>query len=457
MDTLFSPMKMAPPYRVVCRILFAGFLLAASFCPLRACAQVSPAEIKNPDLKLLEEKYFPELKALNQSIARMKFPFPFYLSRFVGLDPAQQAEADTRGLEFVRFQDRSLLKVTGNYNAAYDTLRLTRNERATGTLRTIVLPVLSLLTSALPEDIGCDGIGFEVSYHTRTKEKSFDYEGKEIVVVVMDRADAWALGRATTDSERQEIVNRSKIFVNGVEFGLSLTERDPLDVQSLARSVPAKPDATSTARSSVAVSHSSLSVSPAHVTLSPALAPPRAEVASTDVPAASPKTEGPVPATPAPTQLDADRLGEKYRTQLAALAKDGREKFNFVDYAPPAFVVFHDKMALQFSMRNTIAFGAGKASLYKRAAESFDLFLAPKLADLHARIPADMEFQLFDLSVMNKLGPGPKAASEAVEFICPRAALRRFVNAEITNQQLLDQSIILVNGVRIGLNLQLVE
>jgi len=31
------------------------------------------------------------------------------------------------------------------------------------------------------------------------------------------------------------------------------------------------------------------------------------------------------------------------------------------------------------------------------------------------------------------------------------------VNAEITNQQLLDQSVILVNGVRIALNLQLVE
>ncbi len=451
-------MKTTPPYRVARQVLFAGLLMATILCPLRAYAQVSPAEIKNPDLKSLEEKYFPELKALNQSIARMKFPFPFYLSRFVGLDPAQQAEADTRGLEFVRFQNRSLLKVTGNYNAAYDTLRLTRNERATGTLRSVVLPILGLLTSALPEDIGCDGVGFEVSYHTRTKEKSFDYEGKEIVVVVMDRADAWELGRATTDSERQEIVNRSKVFVNGVEFGLSLTERDPLDVQSLARSVPAKPDATSTARSSVAVGHSVLSGSPAHVTLSPALAPPKAEaVNNAEVPTASPKTEEPVPTAPAPTQLDADRLGEKWRTQLAILAKEGREKFNFVDYAPPAFVVFHEKMALQVSMRNTIAFGPGKASLYKRAAESFDLFLAPKLADLHARIPADMDFQLFDLSVMNKLGPGPKAGSEAIEFICPRAALRRFVNAEITNQQLLDQSIILVNGVRIGLNLQLVE
>jgi hypothetical protein len=53
--------------------------------------------------------------------------------------------------------------------------------------------------------------------------------------------------------------------------------------------------------------------------------------------------------------------------------------------------------------------------------------------------------------------PNAKSTSEAIEFICPRAALKEFVNADITNQQLLDQSVVLVNGVRIGLNLQLVE
>ena len=71
--------------------------------------------------------------------------------------------------------------------------------------------------------------------------------------------------------------------------------------------------------------------------------------------------------------------------------------------------------------------------------------------------PRTLEFQLFDFSVLNKLSPGAKGTSEAIEFICPRTALKQFVNAEITNQQLLDQSIILVNGVRIALNLQLVE
>src|SRR5712692_6495113 len=239
-------------------LLFATLGLAVAFSAPSTSAQVSPAEILNPDLKALEETYFPQLKALNQSISKTKFRFPFYLSRFVGLDPAQQAEADSRGLEFVRFQDRVILKVTGNYNAAYDTVRLTQNERAASTFRTIILPILDQLTAALPQDLACDGIGFEISHHARTRERSYDYEGKEILVVVFDRDDAWALTRASTDSARQEILNRSKVYVSGTDFGLSLAERDPLNVQALPRAVPVKPDATSTARSSTLVARSSL-------------------------------------------------------------------------------------------------------------------------------------------------------------------------------------------------------
>src|SRR3984893_9737750 len=142
------------------RMLLPALGLAISVSRQDASAQVSPAEILNPDLKALEETYFLQLKTLTQSIARTKFPFPFYLSRYVGLDPAQQAEADSRGLEFVRFQDRVILKTGGDYNAAYDTTRLTQNERAANTFRTIVLPIVNLLTAGLPEDMACDGIGF---------------------------------------------------------------------------------------------------------------------------------------------------------------------------------------------------------------------------------------------------------------------------------------------------------
>jgi hypothetical protein len=434
--------------------------LALNVCASHASAQVSPAEILNPDLKALEQTYFSQLRSINQEIAKTKFPFPFYLSRYVGLDPAQQAEADSRGLEFVRFQDRVILKASGNYNAAYDTLRLTQNERAAATFRTVVLPILNLMTAALPEDLSCDGIGFEISHHTRTRDRSYGYEGKETLVMVLDRDDAWAMSRTAADAERQEILNRSRVFVSGNDFGLSLTERDPLNVQALPRSIPTKPDATSTARSSTLAARSPLFktvVAPPPAS-SPALGvlkPPHPEASSTINSPTPPSTDP--PAAPALTQADAERLDEKYHSQLAALAKEGSAKFHFVDYASPAFVIFHEQMALQMTLRNSLEFGPTKSSIYKRAAQTFDLFLAPQLRDLSGKIGEDVEFQLYDFAVLNKLIPGARGTSEAVEFICPRAALKQFVNAEITNQQLLDQSVVLVNGVRIALNLQLVE
>jgi hypothetical protein len=442
------------------RILLGAVLLFA-FCPTPAFCQVSPEEILSPDLKTLEQIYLQQLIGINQAVTKTKFPFPLYLSRYVGLDPAKQVEADSRGLEFVRFQDRTILKVTGNYNAAYNTLKMTQNERAAATFRSVVLPVLGVVTAAFPEDLACDGIGFEISHHTRTNDHSYDYEGKEILVVVLDRADAWAMTRAASEPERQEILNRNKIFMNGADYGLSLKERDPLNVQTLPRSIPAKPDATSTARATVMASRSPL-LRPAGSSSPLAAGSPSnqspIETPAPQVEAASPPAAADPPSAPAAaTQADADRMDEKYQSQLAALAREGEGKFHFVSYAPPAFMVFQDKLALQMTLKNSMQFDPAKSSIYKRAAQSFDLFLAPLLRDISGRISADVEFQLFDFSVLNKLSPGAKETSEAIEFICPRAALKRFVNAEITNQQLLDQSVVLVNGVRIALTLQLVE
>ncbi len=442
--------------------VFGMLLLAAASTPFvvpSAAGQVTPNEILNPDLRTLEESHLQQLIGLNQSIARMKFPFSFYLSRYVGLDPAKQAEADSRGLEFVRFQDRKILKISGNYNAAYNALKMTQNERAANTFRSVVLPILALVTSVLPPDIDCDGVGFEISHHARTNEKSYDFEGKEILVVVFDRDDAWAMAHAQTDAERQEILNRNKVFVSGADFGLSLTERDPLNVQSLPRAIPAHPDATSTARSSLLTSHSSLLKPPAASMPDPSLAPaqpapaPESKLA-TSQPVASAEADPPRRIL---TQKDADYLEDRYKPQLAALAKEGAEKYHFVSYAPPAFVIFHDQVALQLTMKNTLVFGPAKGSIYKRAAQSFDLFLAPQLKDISSRISGDVDFQLYDFSVLNKLSPTAKETSEAIEYICPRKAVQQFVNAEITNQQLLDQSVVLVNGVRIALSLQLVE
>src|SRR5271157_837807 len=432
--------------RVLFFLLTTALVLASAS---KISAQVNPNEILNPDLKSLEKEYFPQLKSLNQAIAKMHFPFPFYLSRYVGIEPSKQAETDSRGLEFVKFRDRTVLKITGNYEAAYSATQFTRNERAARTFQDVLLPILQTVTQSIPPDVGCDAIGFEVSYHTRAAEKSYDYEGKELLVIVVDRADAFVLAQATNDTERQDVLNKSLIFLGGQEFGLSLLEKDPYAASALPRTKPSKIASSSTASSSTTLSRLN------HTNPNPlAVAGTSSESALSA--AAKPDLSQ---AKPVATQADVDRLQAQYQAQLDALSKEGQAKFQFVDYDPPAFVIISKQLALQMTLRNNLRFDIEKSSIYKRAAQTFDLFLAPKLKDILDKVPDDNAVAVYDFSVVNPLtsGSSSRERSEAIEFILPANLARQFVNNEITNQALIDKGQVLVNGVRIALNLQLVE
>jgi hypothetical protein len=418
---------------------------------LDCSAQVSPNEILNPQLKTLEKQYFTQLKTINQEIAKTNFPFPFYLSRVVGLDPSQQVEADTRGLEFKRFRDRVTLKATGNYNATYDSKQFTRNERAARTFRDVFLPILQVITRNIPPDVDCDAIGIEVGFHVRDVGKSYDYEGRDTLVAVLDRKDAFEIVLEKDDNARQDILNRSMIFLGGEEYGLSLLDRDPLIVDPNARAKSPKIDATSTASFSTSASRL--------IRSNPSLLPS----ATTEIPADSiAGSAGKVDLSqskPAVTPADADKLQAQYQPQLDALSRVGRGKFGFVDYDPPTFVVVSKQMVLQMTMKNSKQYDPDKTSLYKRAALTFDLFVAPKLKDLLDAVPSDLPVDYYDLSVVNPLlsSSGGKERSEAIEFLLPRILAQQFAKSEITNQELLDKGQVLVNGVRIALNLQMAE
>ena len=431
-------------------------------------AQVSPAEITNPQLKAAEKDYYSQLLALYRAINALKTPFPLQLSPYVGLDPSQQAQADSRGLAFVYFQKQLLLKISGNYNAAYSAQRLTQNQRAGQTFSAAISPILSLVAKYIPEDVACDGIGFEIAYHVRTSSQNFDYEGKEILVVVFDRADAFAFAGAGSDSARQEILNRSQVYLDGKQFGLALGQQNPLDLEAIGGKVPAEKERAASANAARAESGTKPNL------VNPKLIPPRVQSAvqpsgvssaasaglagqhiATDLPATPAAATG--NSAPPATVADAERVQSQFQVQLDALASVGQAKFHFVDYAPPSFVVYRDQVVLQMTLRNTLHFTADSGSIYKRAAQNFDLFLALQLKDLLDKVPAEASFGGYDITVLNQLGSDPRASSEAVEFICPRGALRQFVDAGITNQQLMDESIVLVNGVRIALNLQAAE
>lgn len=437
------------PANSVLRYIVAA---ALSFtCTCIALAQVSPNEILNPELKALESQYFSQLKIINQKIARTHFPFPFYLSRAVGLDPSEQEEADTRGLEFKRFKDRVVLKATGNYNAAYDSKQMSRNERAARTFRDVFLPMLQVITQNIPPDVDCDAIGMEVAFHVRDRQKSYDYEGKDILVVVLDRKDAFQMVLEDNDNARQEILDRSLVYLGGEEYGLSLLDRDPTIVDKQARSKSTQYNATSTTSSSSSASRLLRS--------NPNLMPSAAAGGGPQPGAiAGPKIDL-SQAKPAATAADAEKLQAKYQAQLDALSKEGQARYGFVDYDPPTFVVVSKQMVLQMTLKNSTRFDPERNNIYKRAAQTFDLFVAPKMKDLLDRVPSDVPVDYYDFSVVNPLSPTSlgKERSEAIEFLFPKALAQKFANSEITNQDLIDKSQVLVNGVRIALNLQLVE
>jgi hypothetical protein len=439
-------------------ILVLGFGLES------AKAQISPAEIANPRLKAAEGAYFSRILALYRAVPSIRTPLPFELSRYVGLDPKQEVGTDSRGIEFVNFHNRVLLKISGNYNAAYNPDLLTQNERAAHVFSEVISPIVGLLAKEFPQDMDCDGIGFEISYHIRV-HRNFDYEGKEILVVVFDRNDAFAFAADTYDANGQEILNRSDIYVNGKEFGLALNQRNPFDLEAIGKEPPDSADHSNPSVRRAAKQGKEPALSPASLKIGTELASkptnsaPGITRASTDdhtlatPPAPALRTEN----QSAPTAEDAERLQSQFQAQLDTLASVGKANWNFVDYARPSFGVYQNELILQLTLRNTLQFSPDSSSIYKRAAQSFDLFLARELKNILEKVPSDANFDSYDITVLNQLGPDPRGSSEAIEYVSPRKVLQQFVNAEITGQQVIDQSVVVVNGVRIALNLQLVE
>lgn len=407
------------------------------FGPARSFAQVSPAEIPNPSLQVLEQAHLSKLIAINRTVPLLTYSFPFSLNRYVGSDPKSPTPVDSRGLEFVNFHDQTVLKVTGNYQAAFDADRLTSNQRSGRVFDDVVYQLLKILPGYFSAADDFDAVGFEICYHVRRKAAHYEYEGKEILVVVLSKADALRYAKAPTDSERQELLNRSEIFLNGKPFGLALSGSEPLDVATLQRSV--KQPATAANQKQDALSPSS---DPANFVRTGPDESAASETASTQ---------------PVRTQADAERLETKYKSQLDALTTAGLTNYHFVQYAPPSFAVFRNQIVLQLTLRNPNSFDQEATSIYKRAARSFDLFLAPQLKSMLERIPDDAELGGLDITVLNDLTGTAGHSSEAVEFVCPLRAMRKFADADITNQELISQSIVIVNGVRIALNLQQVE
>jgi len=400
--------------------------MGSAFC------QVSPEEIMDPRAKAAEGKYLNQLQSMHQLIDVATFPSSFKLARYLKARPSQREASNSDGIEFVNYQSMVVLKVSGVYKKTFNTAQISKNQRASQTFQEVVVPILQIVTLQMPKTSDYNNVGFEIIYGIRDDSKEFGLEGREVLTVVLSREDALAYKHTLAIAERQRILNRSDIFVNGESYGLALNQRDPLVVEALDRSAPRQ----------AGDSYAPATSSNDHVdTVSGATVSPAVSITQ-------PATASQSPATFA----DAIRL----QTQLNAVAKEDGARLHLEAKTPPSFELAGDQTLLHFTLQNSMAFDRNTTSIYKRAALSFDLFLAPELRSLSRRLPDDQQYDTLEFSVLDH-SAADRASPETIDYICPLASLRSFVANKITTQDLINQSVVLVNGVRIAVNLQMVE
>jgi hypothetical protein len=129
----------SPQQAVRPNIHLVSLVLATS----AASAQVlTPAEIKDPDLRSLQQQYMSDLKLVGEDILALPpLEYRFYLSRKLDIDESQQQHADQRSIRFDRYNGQTVLAVTGNYYAAYPE-KIGADQRARNTFLNVVMPIL---------------------------------------------------------------------------------------------------------------------------------------------------------------------------------------------------------------------------------------------------------------------------------------------------------------------------
>lgn len=378
----------------------------------QAKAQVlSPAEIADPAIRELQQSHLAELHAITAALATHRFPYRFYFSRSLDLSERDQAQSDQRSIQFDRFQGRIVLKITGNYFAAYSAEKMNKQERARQTYLDVMLPILQAAAPALAGGKLPDAFALEISHHVLGKVLGVDTETPENVVLILPKASAQRLVEARDEAGRTAAVLEGTAFLNGVPLSFwpgEMGQAPPIQASVAPPAPPAAP----------------APVKP------PAIAP------------------GTTPTKP----------GEQYRAAIGKMMKEIDAQAHFVPYAPPSFIAFRGGEYLQIPIATALA-PSDSGSRYKLAALAFDRHVAHLIRPVLAYFKDDAAFTGIDFSTTVRIAAA-KGADEpgvAVEFVLSLASLLSYERFDLTGQQLLDAGVVLIDGERAGINLQAAE
>jgi hypothetical protein len=421
---------------------FARMLIVTLSLGLSCGAQVlAISKIKDPQAQILQQQYISQLRALSSEAAAIHFPYAFYFSETLDIDEAQQKQLPLESIRFDRFRGQTVLEITGNYYVSYSGIKLSANLRARKTFQDVILPLLKVAVAHVDRTAPVDAYAFEIAHHVRREVLRVNTEGPENLLLLVPRGVAELLVEAKDAEGQQGPLLESEIFLNGEPFTLWLTgDEAPADVNDhyLARHKTIEASTSLSAAEPESTTEAGTLVSPKLL--------PESELLN--------KIRERARMAPDLSPARMERLQTAYESDVQKLSADLKEQAHFVSYAPPAFIGFRDGAYLQLNM-NTDLEPSGDSSQYRTAALAFDRHISRMLRPVSRYFHGNPKFEGINFSTT--VHQAAQAGAESVEFVVPFSALVCYEKYDCTGQELINRSVVLINGERVALDLQRAE
>jgi hypothetical protein len=400
---------------------FAVAALVACSIPRVSGAQVlAPTEIKDPKLRALQSKHLSGLTAAAVEIASHGYPSKFYLTRALDLSGRALESADQRSIEFAVFEKQTVLLVRGNYSAAYPR-SMPRKDRVSRTYLDVAVPILNATIPRVKDEPEMDAIVIELSHHVR-EMALVTVDRFENLAFVLPRITARNITESSDPGEQLAALNDAKVYIDGRVVPFGGQEKTPAAVVgSQNRPGPGKTAPVAGARPAVP---------------SPDL--PAAPVATLDREDLSPAA--------------LERRQVEFQPVLDRMVQELGPQAHFDPSAKPALTAFRSASYLSLRMMTTLA-AADAGSQYRLAALAFDRHISHLVRSVLPYFKGAPGFE--GIAFRTTVSAGSN--SDSVEFLFPITELRRYENYDITGQQLINAGFVLINGERVGLDLQIAE
>jgi hypothetical protein len=395
---------------------------------------VSPPEIRDPDMRELQQKHLAELKMVAKGISSHSFPYRFYFGRTLDLDETEQPRKDQRSIRFDKFRGLTVVEITANYYAAYSAELMQKGDRARRTLDDVIVPILKAAIPAIISEEKVQGFAIEISHHVRKKVLGVSTENPENVAFILPRKAAERLTVATTDGERDAALMEGMLFVDREQLDGWGPRNGELFAKTETVPAPSRVDA----KPAINTEASEAIVLPVAVERETPVAPVAASVQ----------------AETSPERIS--KLQNAYQETLDRLVHELDKEAHFISYAPPAFIPFRKGAYLQLSIITTLQEKEG-GSQYRVAALAFDEHVAHLIRPVLTSLKTRPDFDGIDFSTSVRLGGASGAGAVAVEFVFPANALLAYQDYDCTGQQLINLGFVLINGERVSLDLQSAE